>query len=647
MFARRTLVSVTSLLSFTLGMILLLGSSAAAQTVISRIVVGQEPDAVAVNPVTNKIYVANYQDATVTVIDGTSNTIKHAGITVGFLPSAIAVNTITNRVYVANKSSDSVTVIDGSNDSVLATVPTGNGPVAIAVNPATNRVYTANFFGDSVTMIDGNNVATTIAMGGIKPAAIAVDEVLDLVYVANENSQNVTVANGDLSNWSALFVGLWPRAIAVDAKTGRAYVAALSGTVLVIDPIAVAVTSLTAGFGSAAITVNSVTGRVYVANAGTDDVTIIEGMSVIGTVRTGAFPIAITADAATNRIYVANRLGTDPLTVIDGESNVATNFSYAALNPWALALNPVTHLVYVANVHSNDVTVIDGRIFPTTTTLASSQNPALPGQNVSFTATVTSGSGTPAGTVDFYVDSTMVASSVLNAAGQAIFTISRPIGTYTVTADYPGDRSLSLGPSSATLVQQFTPAATTTTLTSSQNPSLPLQNVNFTAMVTSGSGTPTGTVDFHLNGILLASRVLNAAGQATFTAARPAGAYTITASYRGNSNFDPSTGTLVQEFTRAATTTTWTSTQNPSLPGQSVTFTATVISGSGTPTGVVDFFVNFNPVFSGVLNAAGQANFTTSFPAGTYNITSSYRGSSTFAPSTSIAATQVVGLPEE
>jgi YVTN family beta-propeller protein len=46
-----------------------------AQTVIATIDVGVNPIGVAVNPTTNRIYVANDGDNTVSVIDGTTNTV--------------------------------------------------------------------------------------------------------------------------------------------------------------------------------------------------------------------------------------------------------------------------------------------------------------------------------------------------------------------------------------------------------------------------------------------------------------------------------------------------------------------------------------------------------------------------------------------
>jgi hypothetical protein len=84
-------------------------------------------------------------------------------------------------------------------------------------------------------------------------------------------------------------------------------------------------------------------------------------------------------------------------------------------------------------------------------------------------------------------------------------------------------------------------------------------------------------------------------------------------------------------FTLAAapTTTTVTSSADPSVFGQPVTFTATVAtSGLGTPTGNVQFFDGANPIGAPVaLNGSGQAQLTTSaLSVGSHTITAQYAG---------------------
>ncbi|MBK9492021.1 MAG: Ig-like domain repeat protein [Haliscomenobacter sp.] len=78
---------------------------------------------------------------------------------------------------------------------------------------------------------------------------------------------------------------------------------------------------------------------------------------------------------------------------------------------------------------------------PTTTTVTSDLNPSLFGNNVTFTATVLSGSNpVTLGTVTFTEGATTLAANVaLNGSGQASFSISTLAeGSHTITATYSG-----------------------------------------------------------------------------------------------------------------------------------------------------------------------------------------------------------------
>src|SRR5205085_4123599 len=161
--------------------------------------------AVAVNPVSNKIYVANTGSYNASVIDGASN----ATITVGAgtFPVAVGVNTITNKIYVANSGSSNVSVIDGSTNST-ATVSAGLRPQDVSVNLVTNTTYLANFGTfvgaccpydpGSVSIIDGASDAAMNVVDGnaVSPRNLAVNPITNKTYVADFDSSNLTVIDG-------------------------------------------------------------------------------------------------------------------------------------------------------------------------------------------------------------------------------------------------------------------------------------------------------------------------------------------------------------------------------------------------------------------------------------------------------------------
>ena len=290
---------------------------------------------------------------------------------------------------------------------------------------------------------------------------------------------------------------------------------------------------------------------------------------------------------------------------------------------------------------------------PSNTTLASNTNPSVFGQSVTFTATVTPAppaSGTPTGTVTFFDGATNIGTGTLNGAGQATFaTTALTVGTHSITAQYGGD--VNFGPSTSTAVSQVVnKAASTTALVSSVNPSVFGQNVTFTATVAltaPGAGTATGTVTFKDGATTLGTGAL-AGGVATFsTSTLSVGTHPITAVYAGDTNVQGSTSSAVsQVVNQAATTTVLTSGTNPSVFGQSVTFTATVTASApstGTPGGTVTFKDGAATLGTGTLNAGGVATFSTATLAiGPHTLTAVYGGDVNDAGSTSAPLTQTV-----
>ena len=196
-------------------------------------------------------------------------------------------------------------------------------------------------------------------------------------------------------------------------------------------------------------------------------------------------------------------------------------------------------------------------------------------------------------------------------------------------------------------------ACSNTVLTSAPAPSAFDQQITFTATVGPGNakatGTPSGSVIFQdvtASPMTTLGTAMLSAGTATLQySGLTVGTHMISATYQGDSNFDQSTSPqIAQTVTMAATTTTVMSSQDPSAPGQSVTFTVTVQPSSPvTPTGNAIMSDNGTTTVS-VQLSSGTATFTTSsLTAGTHSITFSYSGNSNFMPSTSPVLTQIVG----
>ena len=148
---------------------------ARADVVIDTVALGEEPwEAIAIGSVTNMIYVADYNNGTVTKINGLTNSITT--INVRTYPCAIAVNPVTNMVYVADFSDSSVTVINGATNNTT-NVNVGLSPLGIAIDSVTDMIYVANYGSNTVTAINGSTNATNTIPTGTEPFAIAVNSV--------------------------------------------------------------------------------------------------------------------------------------------------------------------------------------------------------------------------------------------------------------------------------------------------------------------------------------------------------------------------------------------------------------------------------------------------------------------------------------
>jgi len=273
---------------------------------------------------------------------------------------------------------------------------------------------------------------------------------------------------------------------------------------------------------------------------------------------------------------------------------------------------------------------------PTTTSVQAIPSPSVYGESVSIIATVSASAGTPAGTVTFSIDGGPAIGVALDPTGHATFpTSALGEGMHTVLANYLG--SAVYLASSGTTMTGVTQATTTTTLMSSGSPSMLGTSVTFTSNVSvnaPGVGTPTGTVTFTIDGTPQTPVGLDPSSNAAFsTSALPAGPHTIVTAYAGDGNFTGSTSTsIMQVVMSAATTTTVAAAPEPTVYGQSVTFTATV-SGGTTPTGSVSFSLDGGPG-APVMLTGGQATFTTSTLApGTHTMAVAYGGDGAHAAS--------------
>jgi hypothetical protein len=277
------------------------------------------------------------------------------------------------------------------------------------------------------------------------------------------------------------------------------------------------------------------------------------------------------------------------------------------------------------------------------TTLASSHNPSIYGQFVTFTAKVTTSIGTPTGTVTFKDGATSIGTGTVSGGEATFATSALAAGTHSITAEYNGNADFNAS-TSAAVSQAVDKATTTTTVVSSSNPSAWGVSVTFTATVSSATTTPTGTVTFKDGATTLGTGTLSG-GKATFaTAALAVGTHSITADYAGNTNVDASaSAALAHAVNKANSATSLTATPSPSEFNETVVLKATVKSDTtGTPAGTVTFKNGATTLGTGTLTAGVASLSVATLAVGTHAITVVYAGNADFNTSTSPVVNLVI-----
>jgi len=93
------------------------------------------PTAIGVDNVAHKLYVANFRNNTVSIINATSSTTMENPFPVGRAPTAIGVDPSTNTIYVANHDDNGVSVVGSllcryplDKSSLMASIPINAEP---------------------------------------------------------------------------------------------------------------------------------------------------------------------------------------------------------------------------------------------------------------------------------------------------------------------------------------------------------------------------------------------------------------------------------------------------------------------------------------------------------------------------------------
>jgi YVTN family beta-propeller protein len=292
---------------------------------------------------------------------------QKAAITVGLVPYAIT-TIIHGKVYVANREDGTVSVISALNNTKIGNdIKVGKGPDAIGVDYSQDRVYVANYDDGTVSVISALNntkIGNDIKVGK-GPDAIGVEQFGHKVYVANFGNNTVSVINSknNTNIGKDIKVGKGPDAIGFD--NAKAYVADIADgkvSVIALRNDTNIGEDIKVGKGPDAIGVDYSQDRVYVANSENDTVSVIDPLTdkkIGNDIKVGGGPDAISVDDSLDRVYVANAIkGTVSLINSKNNTNIGNDIKVGG-GPNAISVEQFGHILYVTNSFDNTVSVID------------------------------------------------------------------------------------------------------------------------------------------------------------------------------------------------------------------------------------------------------------------------------------------------
>ena len=437
-------------------------------------------------------------------------------------------------LYAANASNSNVVRLDSSANQTLVT---SGGNISyssgLAIDSSGN-LYTGDMWSKIVKISPGGVQSVFIATTGSVPYGLACDDNDNLYYADGWRINKVTPA-GVQSVFSSNGYLSTPVGLAFDSR-GNLYAAnyqSATNSVVKITP---------AGVQSVFTQGGKITNPWALAFDASDNLyvtefTEVEDASPISSI------IKVTPAGVQSVFATGGSLDNPRGLAFDSDGNLyAGNYaSYAIVKINTGGVQSV--FASGINLASPTGLAFGGEATQvTTTTVGLAPNPAVYGQSVSFTATVTSPSGTPTGKVAFMDDSTTIPGCdqvYLDESGAATCTTAvLAAGTHPIYARYNGYRDYKASTSTSTNLV-VAKASTKTKLTASApNPVIYGNAVTFTASVTSTTGvTPAGSITLTIDTTDFV-RTLDANGAATYvTNTLSTGVHTITATYGGSANF--------------------------------------------------------------------------------------------------------------
>jgi YVTN family beta-propeller protein len=350
------------------------------------------PISIACDPLTDRVYVGSVLlngSAQVVAING-SDQLSIENVSAIPYPDAIAVSPATNLVYVAAPGTSSVSILNGTTLGAVKSIQIGDNSDSIIVDDSAHAVYVANhgYDSDDVSVLNETTLKVANYLSWDSgPSQVAWDSSNDFAYVTTQSSGQVIGINASadvIRSETTLYYDL--TGVAVDPPTRQLIVACMvCAQVYFLNLTSGSRSEVNVGLSPYGVAFDRYNGRVYVTNPDGSPVNGSDyyepgGVSVINatteayitTIPTGPIlgvgdtPYGIAVDPSIDRIYVSQsgclcQQYYGSVIVINGSSDNVSNEiqDWAEPGPSAAVVDPLNHYLYVTDYYLGVVWVFN------------------------------------------------------------------------------------------------------------------------------------------------------------------------------------------------------------------------------------------------------------------------------------------------
>lgn len=253
------------------------------------------------------------------------------------------------------------------------------------------------------------------------------------------------------------------------------------------------------------------------------------------------------------------------------------------------------------------------------------------GDPVTLTANLTAAAGTPAGSIEFLANGTVIGTSALSGSTASLTVSNLAFGNAAITVRYAGSANFSAATGALAAPIAVTGRAPQVSLSLTPSSASFGQDIVANISVSSPAGTPQGNVVLTVDGTEYPTQLANGAASVTLQGLAP-GSHAVSAAYQGQAPFlaaSSSAGSIT--ITRADSAIAIAAGSIALTYGQNLALEATLSSSYGVPTGGVTFTVDGTDYPAQISGGKATATVPSLLP-GNHAVSVNYAGSTTHLP---------------